>query len=289
MDAPQPVSVSPAPVVPYRVGGSLLLGLWLLAAVLGTALATVPGWFGHPLSPPLEEPIAAALNYLVLLALLMGPIHRSGSSIRSMVGRVAHPSAVGWAAGVAVALVGIASICVPVVFIPLSYVAPDFVQFWFIDRPGPQFLMEGNFYRIANLILLLVLCLLGPFVEELTFRGLLLPAWASRSGRRWALFWSSVCFAVLHRDLGGAFVFGFVTGLVFLRTNGLALPILIHASYNTIVSVIAAVAMVYETNTPATLADLRDTWWLALVGLPGIPAIVVLMRRIPGASAVRGA
>jgi hypothetical protein len=80
---------------------------------------------------------------------------------------------------------------------------------------------------------------------------------------------------------GGAFVFGLVAGVVFLRTNGLALPILIHVLANAFWWLIAAADIANVSHAPATLDDLRDTWWLALAGLPGIPAMIVLMKRLP--------
>jgi len=53
--------------------------------------------------------------------------------------------------------------------------------------------------------------------------------------------------------------------------------------------VIAAADLPAVSHGPATLEELRETWWLALIGLPGIPAIIVLMRRIPGPPVVLGA
>ena len=281
MEANEPERAHAVHVATYRVRGRVLLVLWLFAVVLGDLAADVPGWLGHPLSAPIAGPIADVLGSLILLAFLMYPVRRSGRTMRSMVGGLPPPSAIGWAAGVALAITAISFVSVPVVFIPLSYVAPGFVQYWLIDSPGPRIWTEGDFYRLGNLFLFLRLCLLGPFAEEMTFRGLLLPAWASRVGRRWGLMWSSVCFGLGHGDLAGAFVFGVVTGVTFLRTNRLALPILIHVLANAFFWVIASADIANVSHGPATLEDLRHTWWLALVGLPGIPLMVVLMRRFP--------
>lgn len=74
----------------------------------------------------------------------------------------------------------------------------------------------------------LVILALGPLVEEYIFRGLLLSAWAVKYGAVRSLLFTSILFALFHLDPLGAFIFGIVMGLIYLKTGSLMLVAFLH-------------------------------------------------------------
>jgi membrane protease YdiL (CAAX protease family) len=76
---------------------------------------------------------------------------------------------------------------------------------------------------------------LGPFVEELLFRGIALPLLARYTSTHWAVFLVSATFAVLHFHVP-SFVPLFVIALAFsyayLYTGSILVPVIMHALFN---------------------------------------------------------
>jgi membrane protease YdiL (CAAX protease family) len=89
-------------------------------------------------------------------------------------------------------------------------------------------------------VVLLAVGLLGPFAEELVFRGVLLRALIARRGPTFGIYVSATVFALIHLTDPQAWfllpVF-FVMGIVFARqvvsTGRLARALLGHAAFNT--------------------------------------------------------
>ena len=169
------------------------------------------------------------------------------------------------------------------VFLPLSYVAPDLVHTWLFEDGFVLILTSGDHYRLTNILMLTVSGLLGPVVEELFFRGLLLPAWSVRVGQNWAVVLSSLVFALLHVDIVGGFIFGVVLGFTFLRTRGLWLPVMIHVANNTLLWLVSAASLTAGGNEEASIRYLQESWWIGVAGLVvGLPLLVLMIRRMPG-------
>jgi len=72
----------------------------------------------------------------------------------------------------------------------------------------------------------------APVVEEIIFRGIMIERFGSKYGYKVAVLLSSFFFGVLHMDIIGAFFFGVVLSVLYLRTRSLLLPFLIHAANN---------------------------------------------------------
>jgi len=77
----------------------------------------------------------------------------------------------------------------------------------------------------------------APILEEMFFRGLLLPAlvkWLGRPG--WAVIVSGVLFGLIHAPVQASVapltIFGLILAVAYLRSGTLALPILIHGLFN---------------------------------------------------------
>ena len=245
-----------------------------------------PSWLDQTPSPPLPEAISGLICYGLLLAFMIRPLHRSGTSLRTLFRRPAAPTATRWAITTGVAVMGISVASLYAVFLPLSYARPDFVQWWLIEDPVVLIWTHGDHYPIANLLNFLFLILIGPFIEELFFRGLLLASWASRWGPTRAVIFSSLLFAVLHLEILGSFIFGVVVSLTFLKTGSLWLPFIIHVTNNALVWILGAGDLLILGESTWTLADFQDSWWLGVTGLvAGLPLLRAVMSRVPRQSA----
>lgn len=98
------------------------------------------------------------------------------------------------------------------------------------------FLQSGNPLLVAGVIVLLIVG--APLGEELFFRQLLLTSWRESLGTRWAIFLSALLFALLHFYLVQfipVLLAGIILGIMFVRTDNIAIPIIAHAFVNTVV------------------------------------------------------
>lgn len=81
---------------------------------------------------------------------------------------------------------------------------------------------------------------LGPFMEELFFRGLLYPVLARRLGVSWAVILTALPFALMHMFQYGyawgvvllIFIMGIVVTIVRALTGSVAASFLVHVGYN---------------------------------------------------------
>jgi membrane protease YdiL (CAAX protease family) len=260
----------------------------LLVISIGASYVLVegaaPALFGARLPSTLTLSAVTFVWYVLLLALLQWPLRRRGGTLKSVMGPFPSRARAGWAVLTAIALIGISMAALWAVFLPLSYLAPGFVHTWLFEDGFVMILTSGDYYRLANVLTLAVVALLAPVVEELFFRGLLLPAWSLRFGRNWAVVLSSLIFALLHVDIVGAFVFSAVLGFTFLRTRSLWLPVMIHVAGNTLLWLVSAAATVTAgINEPGSVREFQESWWIGVAGfVVGLPLLVLMIRRMPG-------
>lgn len=163
------------------------------------------------------------------------------------------------------------------VFIPLSYVAPRFVERFLLD---PSALLDASSIgQWLGLMFVAVVC--APIIEELLFRGILLHRWARRWGTGPAVIASSVLFAVLHGEWIGHFLFAVAMCALYLRTRTLWLPILGHALSNFMLTLMALPdALKPAAAERDTLESMRADWpWGLLSLVVGALLLVWYLRR----------
>ena len=110
---------------------------------------------------------------------------------------------------------------------------------WLRYTPPPEpllglFLNESR--RPVLLVATLFVCLLGPLVEEVVFRGVLYAALRRRWGVRWSLIVSGGCFAALHTNPVGLlpiWLLGGALAYLYETTGSLVPSITLHAIHNT--------------------------------------------------------
>lgn len=115
---------------------------------------------------------------------------------------------------------------------PLS---PSLVGFMLEPIPMP----ENGLYLVLTVIMISVV---GPIAEEFIFRGVLLKRMALKTSMWGGIIISSLLFGVLHADIIGAFAFGVITSLLYLKTGNLLVPILLHIFNNSFAMLMTFVA-----------------------------------------------
>ncbi|MEW8335511.1 MAG: type II CAAX endopeptidase family protein [Candidatus Thiodiazotropha sp.] len=150
-------------------------------------------------------------------------------------------------------------------FYPLSFVIPEFVQYWYIDIPEIVYLSEGSFHIVENILSLLSLVVLAPVFEEIAFRGILLHSWSEKWGINRAILISSLLFGAAHPDPIGAAAFGVAMSVLYLRTQTLLVPMFCHALNNLVVWLYeAGYAIALGPDYEYTLEEFQSSWTIGL-------------------------
>ncbi|WP_142829283.1 CPBP family intramembrane glutamic endopeptidase [Planococcus soli] len=151
----------------------------------------------------------------------------------------------------------------------LAPVAPWLVDFMLETFPIP----DTPWYIVFTIF---TIAILAPVVEEFMFRGVLLKRMIGKTSMWGGILISSLLFGILHLDIIGAFLFGVVASLLYLRTNNLLLPILLHIINNSL----AAAAMFLAPTWPESIAifNLADVYTKATpnAAVLGISSVLLI-------------
>ena len=205
------------------VVGNLAAGAVLAASGFDTVAAAGPGWL-VAISVAQWVPMLAAL-WLLGRRFGVGKLAADyGLTFRPI-------DALGLPIGVATQLV-----LVPLLYVPLEAIWPKAFESEEIEKRARE-LWEST--SGAGVALLIVVVVVGaPLVEELVYRGLLqgavgrrLPQW----GGWLALILVAAMFALVHFvpiEYPGLFLVGLVLGVCALRTGRLGMSVLAHLAFN---------------------------------------------------------
>jgi membrane protease YdiL (CAAX protease family)/GNAT superfamily N-acetyltransferase len=162
-------------------------------------------------------------------------------------------------------------------FLPLSFVAPDFVRTWAIENMNKVPVRTLPLWAAQFCVAVLI----APPVEELLFRGILMHRWARKWGTTTGVIASSALFALGHVELLGHFVFGVAMCALYLRTKSLWVPIATHALNNFIASSVelAGVLRPDKKGEEMSLLTLRSQWWVGLLLLVVALTLLEAYRR----------
>ncbi len=115
----------------------------------------------------------------------------------------------------------------------------------FLPKMDPDVLekaVTGNRPLWIQVIVFLDTCILGPVVEELLFRGVLLQG-LRKHGNAFGIIFSSILFGLCHQNLGQCFsamAFGLCAAVIAVKTDSLMPGIILHVMNNTFSSVLLA-------------------------------------------------
>lgn len=93
--------------------------------------------------------------------------------------------------------------------------------------------------RYAITIQLVYVCVIGPFIEELIYRGLVIKL-LSPYGKGLAVFFSALIFGLMHGNISqafSAFAGGLIYALITVRYNSIAPTVVMHILNNTLASI----------------------------------------------------
>ena len=88
----------------------------------------------------------------------------------------------------------------------------------------------------GSVLLLLYICLIGPMLEELIFRGVILKL-LQKHGVSFAVIFSAILFAIFHQNVAQIFlplVLGIMLALITIRSGSIVPAILAHIVNNTL-------------------------------------------------------
>ena len=181
----------------------------------------------------------------------------------------------------AVPLVGVSFFGLYVLYLPLSYISPDFVAALLLEFSSTIEWRGDPEAVLAIGIAVIFAVVIGPVLEEILFRGFLLNRWWRKYGLRRAVIFSSLAFALSHIEVIGGFVFAVILSLIYIKTQSLIGPIIVHASNNAIVFLLVGLdGMIPGQIIATTIEEFRADWWTAAVGaVIGVPWLVWYCKR----------
>lgn len=120
-------------------------------------------------------------------------------------------------------------------FVCLSIISFLMIKYWQFETTtanpvNMQWHTAGGWQEVLWLIALIIV---GPVKEEIMFRGFLYRILADRLYPVVGLLGSAVLFGIMHPGYPiSSMLAGLVFGFLYQRTNSLAVPILLHMSWN---------------------------------------------------------
>jgi CAAX protease family protein len=229
------VSRTPLRDAGRRVDVPVAVATWVIAFVLGQAMSAViiaaSGASDDLDTVPIPTLFAGvAATWVAYLVGMWAASRRSASGdfVEDYRVRFATVDLLGLPIGVLTQLV-----LVPLLYLPLSELWPDTFSGDRLAENAEKLVDRAD--GASMVLLVLMVCLLAPVVEELVYRGLLQGSLAARFDRILALVVTAAWFAVIHFrpvEYPGLFLFGLVAGAGLMWTGRLGLPILAHIGFN---------------------------------------------------------
>lgn len=138
-----------------------------------------------------------------------------------------------------------------------------------------RYMLMVKTYRTP--LMLLNVCFLGPILEELVYRGILLNKCRNKGERR-AIIISALLFGLGHMNLVqlfSGFFMGLVAGYCFVQTEDIKVPIIIHI-VNNVYGTIPDIIM----NPHADIENAPGFLRIAIAGCVGTGFLIYGMKRL---------
>ena len=242
-------------------GFPILVVLYVLAFASASA-----GSFDEDIDPFFDLLIFSGWLYGLFIAWGLWKTARNRVDFGSLIGRI--PLDHRWRS-ILVVVVLLMGFSISTFWLMLYWLAVNIPEAADFFATGELF-ATGEFTEYAglyNVAVVALVVLVAPVVEEFIFRGLLLTRWSLRWGTTSGILVSSLVFALLHTDPVGAFAFGVVMSLLYIRTRTLLVPMVAHSLNNLLAVVLSALALTAEAEESASLIDdLESGLTVAIVG-----------------------
>ena len=258
--------IDATPFAQLRGRSILLRGILALIPTFIITTVLWPDWWGGD-QLPLPDTLLGALHYGIFYLLVARMLSNAQLPHSSLFGYRPEWATLGRYALWTVPLIVVAIGTIYLLYLPLSYLAPRFAEWFLIETESPMIWTSGPGYALANLLSFLLIVAIAPLFEEF-IRGLLLTRWSFKWGAPKAIFASSLLFGLVHTDIIGAFFFGYVMAVLYIKTQSLFVPIAIHAVNNLIAWGAAGVELLLSDSYPhSTLAEFQSWWWVGALAL----------------------
>lgn len=141
---------------------------------------------------------------------------------------------------------------------------------------------QSPHYLALNAVQVILIAVVGPLLEEVVFRGLLLHRWIHKYSVHTGVWASSLVFGLLHfESVVGATLFGFLLCRLYLQTGSLAGPIACHVLNNSVAVMLLALETAgwYSTKLD-DLAAIREHLWIGVaITLVSAPLVIQAWQR----------
>lgn len=217
-------------LVPVGDAGFGWLGAWLAGALVASAVAVSSGADNMAEAGPVWLFASAVTQWvpMVVVVWALGRLHGKGDLVADYNLRIRYIDLVGIPIGVFTQLV-----VLRVLYWPLRRAWPDAFSTEELEQRARD-MYEGA--HGAGVVLLILVVVVGaPLVEELAYRGLIQGALTRRLGGVFGLGLAAAWFALIHFqpvEYPGLFAAGLVFGGCFLLTGRLGTSVVAHLAFN---------------------------------------------------------
>ena len=257
------------PFIPFeKLRGRTLVWCYLITTfVCSMILFELRGAWSKNGRNPLPDAVVGILLYVIFLICISPVLFRSRLSYKQLFGVYPTWSTLRRYTLWAFPLVIFSFVVFYLQYVSLHRLIPELADWWFINLPIPIAIPQGDGTTLVNVLKFSTVVLIAPIVEEFFVRGILLTRWSIKWGTPKAILASSLLFGMLHTDVVGAFFFGYVLSILYIRTKSLYIPICIHMACNLIAWAIAIVPMPPHESpsheTPIVLQESESLWLMA--------------------------
>lgn len=206
------------------------VGAWLIGSLLTVLVFTIGGYEKVEESPIWVQFVAQCLAWSVFIVALIIASDRFGSGrfVNDYQARVKPVDVIGIPIGVLTQLV-----VVPLLYKPLEMIWEDTFTNDKLSESAKELVDRAS--GGGMVLLVIMVCVGAPIIEELVYRGLLQGSFAARFNHVPALLVAATIFALIHGrpvEAPGLFVVGLVCGLCALSTGRLGMAIACHVGFN---------------------------------------------------------
>jgi uncharacterized protein len=265
---------SPHPFTPNpftRVKARHLVIMLLLFAIATALLTRLLEIVTHI---PAKDPLWMMVGYLILMPSLTGWLIWQLRSVQGdltfILGKMPRRPHYLRLAGLTIATLVASLACFCLLLYGLFVLHPDWMVKLMTQTKTVR--VTGSIVpELQRVLTAIVLVIAAPLTEEFIFRGFLFHRWAIKWGVPTALITTSILFGILHTNFIGAGLFGFINGLLYVKTKTLWMPIALHAMNNAI-----ACAGMFASTATATSRSPSDPLKLgAGFGVTGVMLLVL--------------
>ncbi|KEH93816.1 CPBP family intramembrane glutamic endopeptidase [Clostridium novyi] len=244
----------------------VLLGVYILVGVVAFIASQISGKISGCAQNIFNDNFFSIISQLLLIGFIVYKLKKSGfnfkDSIRDFKSKPKYKDGL-----IIIVIHGILAIAAA---IGIAYIVYK-INPGLSEKMMGQKILEnsGTIYDAIYEFILVVI--LAPIIEELVFRGIILNRLKMRWGIGSAIIVSSILFGVLHINLAviGAFLFGVMMCIVYMKTRNIFVTMLIHCINNFLCSL----PSIHGGGTDEfSKTDIND---LLLLGKPAIAIFCV--------------